>query len=162
MKTPATTPPPLPQAPANTLPIADAVSDISTEDSIKSRIHTIRGVQVMLDRDRAELYGVEAKQLNRQVKRDIDRFPPDFMFQLSRDECLRCQIGTINGGRGQHLKYMPHAFTENGVAMLSGVLRSPAAIEINIRIMRVFNEMRRALASMAPILARTSTTSAPP
>ena len=116
----------------------------------------------MLDRDRAELYGAEAKQLNRQVKRNIDRFPPDFMCQLSRDECPRYQIGTINGGRGQHLKYMPHAFTENGVAMLSGVLRSPAAIGIHIRIMRVFNEMRRALASMAPILARTSTTSAPP
>ena len=135
-----------------------SISLIPTEDSIKSRIYTIRGVQVMLDLDLAQLYGVEAKQLNRQVKRNIDRFPPDFMFQLTRDECLRCQIGTINGGRGQHLKYMPHAFTENGVAMLSGVLRSPTAIEINIRIMRVFNEMRRTLASMAPILARLAET----
>ncbi len=158
MKTPGPNPPPLPNIPANARPIADAISDLASEDSIKARIHTIRGVQVMLDRDLAALYGVEAKQLNRQVKRNIDRFPPDFMFQLSRDECLRCQIGTINGGRGQHLKYMPHAFTENGVAMLSGVLRSPTAIEINIRIMRVFNEMRRALASMAPILARLAET----
>ena len=158
MKTPTTTPPCLPEAPENTHLLPEAISDIATEDSIKSRIYTIRGVQVMLDIDLAELYGVEAKQLNRQVKRNIDRFPPDFMFQLARDECLRCQIGTINGGRGQHLKYMPHAFTENGVAMLSGVLRSPTAIEINIRIMRVFNEMRRALASMAPILARLAET----
>ena len=121
---------------------------------IKSRILTIRGVQVMLDRDLAILYGVEVKQLNRQVKRNIERFPQDFMFQLSREECLRCQIGTINGSRGQHLKYMPYAFSENGVAMLSGVLRSSMAIEVNIKIMRVFTAMRRALASLAPILAR--------
>ena len=104
------------------------------------------------------LYGVEAKYLNRQVKRNIERFPADFMFQLSKDECLRCQIVTLNEGRGQHLKYMPYAFTENGIAMLSGVLRSHTAIEINIRIMRVFNAMRRALASMAPILARIAET----
>ena len=110
---------------------------------IKSRILTIRGVQVMLDRDLAILYGVEVKQLNRQVKRNIERFPQDFMFQLSREECLRCQIGTINGSRGQHLKYMPYAFSENGVAMLSGVLRSSMAIEVNIKIMRVFTAMRK-------------------
>ena len=121
---------------------------------IKSRIYTVRGVQVILDRDLASLYGVEAKYLNRQVKRNIERFPADFMFQLSKEECLRCQIVTLNEGRGQHLKYMPHAFTENGIAMLSGVLRSHTAIEVNIKIMRVFNAMRRALASMAPILAR--------
>ena len=132
-------------------PLAPALID---DGFIKSRIHTIRGVQVMLDRDLAVLYGVEVKQLNRQVKRNIERFPQDFMFQLSREECLRCQIGTINGSRGQHLKYMPYAFSENGVAMLSGVLRSSMAIEINIRIMRVFTAMRRALASLAPILAR--------
>lgn len=131
---------------------------MAADDFIKSRIFTIRSVQVMLDRDLAALYGVEVKQLNRQVKRNIERFPSDFMFQLSREECLRCQIGTINGSRGQHLKYMPFAFTENGIAMLSGVLRSPTAIEINIRIMRVFNAMRRALASMASILARLGET----
>lgn len=125
---------------------------------IKSRIYTVRGVQVILDRDLAMLYGVEAKYLNRQVKRNIERFPADFMFQLSKDECLRCQIVTLNEGRGQHLNYMPYAFTENGIAMLSGVLRSHTAIEINIRIMRVFNAMRRALASMAPILARIAET----
>ena len=132
-------------------PAAPAAID---DGFIKSRILTIRGVQVMLDRDLAILYGVEVKQLNRQVKRNIERFPQDFMFQLSREECLRCQIGTINGSRGQHLKYMPYAFSENGVAMLSGVLRSSMAIEVNIKIMRVFTAMRRALASLAPILAR--------
>ncbi len=137
------TPTPVPIAP-----------DVIDDGFIKSRIFTVRGVQVMLDRDLAILYGVEVKQLNRQVKRNIERFPQDFMFQLSREECLRCQIGTINGSRGQHLKYMPYAFSENGVAMLSGVLRSSMAIEVNIRIMRVFTAMRRALASLAPILAR--------
>ncbi len=142
-----------PLVPASPMPapLAPALID---DGFIKSRIHTIRGGQVMLDRDLAVLYGVEVKQLNRQVKRNIERFPQDFMFQLSREECLRCQIGTINGSRGQHLKYMPYAFSENGVAMLSGVLRSSMAIEINIRIMRVFTAMRRALASLAPILAR--------
>ena len=98
---------------------------------IKSRIYTVRGVQVLLDRDLSTLYGVEAKYLNRQVKRNIERFPADFMFQLSKEECLRCQIVTLNEGRGQHLKYMPYAFTENGIAMLSGVLRSQSGEEAN-------------------------------
>ena len=76
-------------------------------DVIRSRIITIRDVQVMLDRDLAELYGVEVGQLNRQVKRNIERFPYDFMFQLSREDCSRCQIGTLNGGRGSNIKYLP-------------------------------------------------------
>jgi hypothetical protein len=83
------------------------------DDFIRSRIYTVRGVQVMLDRDLSTLYGVEAKYLNRLVKRNIERFPADFMFQLSKEECLRCQIVTLNEGRGRHLKYMPYAFTEN-------------------------------------------------
>ncbi len=137
------------------VPMPPPPAPVAIDDGfIKSRIFTARGVQVMLDRDLAILYGVEVKQLNRQVKRNIERFPRDFMFQLSREECLRCQIGTLNGSRGQHLKYMPYAFSENGVAMLSGVLRSSMAIEVNIRIMRVFTAMRRARASLAPILAR--------
>ena len=78
----------------------------------------------------ATLYGVETKRLNEQVKRNIKRFPEDFMFQLTKDECLRSQIATLNEGRGQHLKYMPYVFTENGVAMLSSVLRSDTAIEV--------------------------------
>ena len=112
----------------------------------------------MLDRDLAELYGVEVGQLNRQVKRNIERFPDDFMFQLSREDCSRCQIGTLNGGRGSNIKYLPHAFTENGVAMLSGVLRSPRAISANIQIMRAFVTMRRTLATLAPLLSRIEAT----
>ena len=88
-------------------------------DNIESLIKVIRGQQVMLDRDLATLYGVETKRLNEQVKRNTKRFPEDFMFQLTKDECLRSQIATLNEGRGQHLKYMPYVFTENGVAMLS-------------------------------------------
>lgn len=102
--------------------------------NIEPLIKVIRGQQVMLDRDLATLYGVETKRLNEQVKRNIKRFPEDFMFQLAKDECLRSQIATLNEGRGQHLKYMPYVFTENGVAMLSSVLRSDTAIEVNIRI----------------------------
>ena len=129
----------------------------ATDDFIKSRIFTIRGVQVMLDRDLAVLYGVETGALNRQVKRNGERFPNDFMFRLSSEEWsnLKCQIGTSSWGGDRQI---PHAFTENGVAMLSGVLRSSTAIEINIRIMRVFNAMRHALASVAPILARLAET----
>ena len=134
------------------------VSDTVVADSIRSRILTIRGVQVMLDRDLAELYGVEVGQLNRQVKRNLERFPDDFMFQLSREDCSRCQIGILNGGRGSNIKYLPYAFTENGVAMLSSVLRSPKAIATNIQIMRAFNAMRKALASIAPLLARIEET----
>ena len=93
-------------------------------DNIEPLIKIIRGQQVMLDRDLATLYGVETKRLNEQVKRNIKRFPEDFMFQLTKDECLRSQIATLNEGRGQHLKYMPYVFTENGVDMLSSVLRS--------------------------------------
>ena len=136
----------------------DIVTRDINDDFIKSCIFTVRDVQVILDRDLATLYGVEVKYLNRQVKRNIERFPADFMFQLSKEECLRCQIVTLNEARGQHLKYMPYAFTENGIAMLSGVLRSSVAIEINIKIMRVFNAMRRVLASMSPILARIAET----
>ena len=134
------------------------IQDSANADTIRSRIFTIRDVQVMLDRDLAELYGVEVGQLNRQVKRNLERFPSDFMFQLNREECSRCQIGTLNGGRGSNIKYLPHVFTENGVAMLSSVLRSSRAIAANIQIMRAFNAMRRTLASLAPILSRLEAT----
>ena len=118
-------------------------------DNIEPLIKIIRGQQVMLDRDLATLYGVETKRLNEQVKRNIKRFPEDFMFQLTKDECLRSQIATLNEGRGQHLKYMPYVFTENGVAMLSSVLRSDTAIEVNIRIMRAFVSMRHFMVNNA-------------
>ena len=131
-----------------------AIVACAEDDFIKSCIFTIRGVQVMLDRDLATLYGVDVKRINEQVKRNAERFPEDFMFRLTKEECLRSQIATLNMERGKHLKYMPYAFTESGVAMLSGVLRSPVAVDVNVRIMRAFVSMRRALASVAPILAR--------
>ena len=95
---------------------------------IEPLIKVIRGQQVMLDKDLAMLYGVEAKVLNQAVKRNAERFPNDFRFQLTKEECLRSQIVTLNEKQGQHLKYMPYAFTEQGVAMLSSVLRSKTAI----------------------------------
>ena len=128
--------------------------EIVSEDSIRAMIMPVCGQQVMLDRDLAILYGVEVKYLNRQVKRNIERFPADFMFQLTKEDCLRCQIGTLNGKSGEHLKYMPYAFTENGIAMLSGVLRSSTAIDINIRIMRAFVAMRKVIANVEPLLSR--------
>ena len=124
------------------------------ELEIRQRIRTVRGVQVMLDRDLAELYGVETKALNQAVKRNADRFPSDFMVQLTKEECLRSQIVTLNENRGKHLKYLPYAFTESGIAMLSSVLRSPTAIQTNIRIMRAFVVMRHAFLSSAGILQR--------
>lgn len=111
-------------------------------EEIRSRIHTIRGKQVMLDKDLAELYGVETGALNRAVKRNVERFPSDFTFQLSKEEysILKCQIGISSWGGARTL---PYAFTEQGVAMLSGVLRSPIAVEVNIRIMRTFVAVRQ-------------------
>nr|WP_295402968.1 ORF6N domain-containing protein [uncultured Prevotella sp.] len=117
----------------------------------------IRGQQIILDRDLARLYQVETSQLNRQVKRNIERFPEDFMFQLTKEECSRCQIGILNEGRGSNVKYSPYAFTENGVAMLSGVLRSKTAIEVNIRIMRAFTSMRHFMANNASVFSRLET-----
>jgi len=111
---------------------------------IQSKIYTIRGQKVMLDRDLAALYGAETKVLNQAVKRNMGRFPSDFMFQLSENEweCLRSQIVTSNkGGR----RYLPYAFTEQGVAMLSGLLNSDVAIEMNIAIMRAFVATRHLL-----------------
>ena len=110
----------------------------------------LRGEKVLLDSDLAGLYGVETRLLNRAVKRNRDRFPADFMFQLRRDEAeavrrSRSQFGTLN--RGQNIKYLPHAFTEQGVAMLSSVLRSPRAVEVNIAIMRTFVQLRRLMDS---------------
>lgn len=131
---------------ANELIIANSVQ----VDTIKSSIYEVRGQRVMLDSDLAELYEVEVSQLKRQVRRNIDRFPEDFMFELTREEydSLRCQNGTIKSGRGQHSKYLPFAFTEEGVAMLSGMLKSKTAVQVNINIMRAFVAIRHAVASM--------------
>ena len=111
----------------------------------------------MIDKDLALLYGVETKQLNRAVKRNIERFPDDFMFRLTKEECLRCQIGTLNHSQGQHLKYMPYAFTEYGIAMLSGILRSDTAIAANIRIMRAFADMRKIIPQSNEVFKRIET-----
>ena len=111
--------------------------------TIEQKIFTIRGRQVMIDKDLAALYGVETKRLNEQVKRNIERFPEDFMFQLTSEECLRSQFATLEPKRGQHLKYLPYAFTENGIAMLSSVLRSDTAIAVNIKIMRTFTALKK-------------------
>ncbi len=168
---------------------------IQSVEQIESLILSIRGKQVILDRDLARLYGVETKVLNQAVKRNIERFPEDFMFQLTKeeaefsrsqfatlkgeythltsqiatssDEFLRSQIVTIENEdeflrsqnatidmRGRHLKYLPYAFTENGIAMLSSVLRSPMAIATNIHIMRAFNAMRHFIGSQAQVFQR--------
>jgi len=114
---------------------------------VKSRIYLIRGHKVLLDSDLAELYGVGTKVLNQAVKRNLNRFPEDFMFQISAEEfdgwdSLRSQFVTLKGGRGSHRKYLPYAFTEQGIAMLSSVLNSARAVQVNIAIMRAFVQMR--------------------
>ena len=120
-------------------------------ERIERSILLIRGQKVMLDADLAALYGVETKQLVRAIKRNISRFPPDFMFQLSKDdfENLRCHFGTSSQWGGP--RYPPYAFTEQGVAMLSSVLKSKRAIQVNIEIMRTFVRLRRILASHAEL-----------
>jgi hypothetical protein len=113
---------------------------------IKSKIYELRGVKIMFDFDLAEIYHVETKYLKRAVRNNIERFPKDFMFELTQNELhsLRCKICTLeNGGRGQHVKYMPFAFTEQGVAQLSSVLHSSFAIEVNITIIRTFVALRQ-------------------
>ena len=165
-----------------------AIKETADIEVIKHRIYEVRGMQVMLDRDLAELYGVETKVLNQAVKRNIERFPEDFMFKLNKSEwvslrlqiatlkesttdadteeiddietSLRSQIVTLNdvkydlksqivisNGRGQHSKYLPYAFTELGIAMLSSVLRSETAIQVNINIMRAFVAIRHAMSA---------------
>ena len=166
-------------------------ASIQPVEQIESLIITVRGKQVILDRDLARLYGVETRVLNQAVQRNIERFPEDFMFQLSKEEAeaSRSQFVTLNGenmssqfvttsneilksqnvissddsprsqfvtlnGRGQNIKYLPYAFTENGIAMLSSVLRSPMAIATNIHIMRAFNAMRHFIGSHVQMFQR--------
>lgn len=145
-----------------------------TAKAIESKILTIRNQQVMIDRDLAELYGVETKALNQAVKRNIERFPDDFMFQLtkeeagdwksqimnSNDDISRSQIVTLKKDedrRGQNIKYLPYAFTEQGVAMLSSVLKSQTAVEVNIQIMRAFVAMRHFFQNNAQVFAEINT-----
>jgi len=116
---------------------------------VKGKIYLIRGQKVLLDSDLAEMYGVETKRLNEQVRRNKSRFPADFMFQLDENEYkgLRSQFATLKGTRGSHRKYLPHVFTEQGIAMLSSVLHSEPAVQVNIAIMRAFVQMRELAAS---------------
>ena len=157
------------------------VTSIQPVEQIESLIITVRGKQVILDRDLARLYGVETRVLNQAVQRNIERFPEDFLFQLTKEEAdsSRSQFVTLNGeetnlksqiatssddsprsqfvtlnGRGKNIKYLPYAFTENGIAMLSSVLRSPMAIATNIHIMRAFNAMRHFIGSHAQMFQR--------
>jgi hypothetical protein len=147
---------------------------------IERKILLLRGEKVMLDRDLAELYGVETKVLNQAVKRNRERFPADFMFQLSKEEAdtiLRSHIVTLNNEttkdrlktkgslrsqfvtlkRGEHRKFRPYAFTERGVAMLSSVLRSDRAIQVNLAIMRTFVQLRQMLSSHADLARKLAT-----
>lgn len=118
---------------------------IIQQKEVESRIINIRGEQVLLDRDLAEFYGVEIKRLNEQVKRNADRFPDDFCFQLtvSEYESLRSQNATLENNRGKHRKYMPYVFTEEGVAAVSAVIKNEKAAAVSVQIMRAFVKMRR-------------------
>ncbi|MFA5840232.1 MAG: ORF6N domain-containing protein [Candidatus Margulisiibacteriota bacterium] len=128
------------------------MSNIVLQENVEDRIFAIRGKRVLLDFDLAELYKVPTKRLNEQVKRNINRFPGDFMFQLTASEvellrrtCSRSQIATLK--RGHNIKYFPYAFTEQGVAMLSGVLHSEKAIKVNIAIMRAFVRIKQVISA---------------
>ena len=150
------------------------VVEPASADIIRSRILTIRGVQVMLDRDLAELYGVPTRRLNEQVKRNARRFPNNFMFQLSKAELedWRSQIATSNEGNWMSqnatskmqqavkmgARKRPYAFTEHGIIMLASVLKSETAIDVSIRITNTFVAMRKALISIAPVMARIAET----
>jgi DNA-binding sugar fermentation-stimulating protein len=139
-------------------------------DQINRAILILRGHRVLLDSDLAALYGVEAKALNQAVRRNPERFPADFMFKLTREEArgLRSQSVTLDpepigslrhfpdgrSRRGQHIKHLPYAFTEQGVAMLSSVLRSPRAVQVNIEIMRAFVRLRQLLQSNTELAAK--------
>jgi ORF6N domain len=120
---------------------------------IQSKIYLIRGEKVMVDRDLAELYGVETKQLKRQVNRNMDRFPDDFMFEMNDEELdnWRCQFGTSNYGDKMGLRYHPYCFTEHGVLMLSSILSSQKAIQVNIQIMRIFTSIKQMLSDNTDI-----------
>ena len=123
------------------------MNDLIPIEIIERKIYLIRCHKVLLDSDLAELYGVEVKQLKRQVRRNTTRFPEDFMFELQKEEyeSLRSHFGTLK--RGEHSKYLPYAFTEQGVAMLSSVLNSERAVKVNIEIMRTFVKLREMLST---------------
>jgi ORF6N domain len=132
------------------------------DELIEDTILLIRGKRVILDHDLARLYGVATKALNQAVKRNLERFPEDFMFQLTKAETdelqhlkrLRSQIVTLKKSRGTHRKYQPYAFTEHGILMLSSVLKSPRAVQVNIQIMRTFVRLRQMFVSNETLIER--------
>ena len=129
-------------------------NEVTIADDIKSKILTIRGIQVMLDRDLAELYGVETKALNQAVKRNIDRFPNEFMFRLDNSEKLELVANCYRFRNLKHSSSNPYAFTEQGVAMLAGVLKTQTAVNMSIEIIKSFVSMRRFLSANADIFRR--------
>ena len=134
------------------------MTDIIPQKIIEQKIYLVRGHKVMLDKDLAVLYAVETRVLNQAVKRNIKRFPADFMFRLSlaeTEELSRSQFVILK--RGHNIKYLPNAFTENGVAMLSSILKSDRAIAVNIQIMRTFTKIRKMLASNAQLARKLKT-----
>lgn len=122
------------------------LSHISVE-VIRRKIYIVRGEKVILDKDLAELYGVTTKQLKQQVRRNIKRFPEDFMFELTWEEAESSRSQFVTLKKGRNIKYLPYVFTEQGIAMLSSVLNSERAIEVNIQIMRVFTQLRKLMLS---------------
>ena len=126
-------------------------------DKIKNLIYNIRGKQVMLDSDVAMLYHYETKNINKSMKRNIERFPEDFCFRLTENEInsLRFQTGTLNkNGRGQHSKYLPYVYTEQGISMLAGVLKNDIAIKVSLNIIRAFIEMRKFIINNGQVFER--------
>jgi len=134
------------------------LSAIVPAERIERRILQVRGHRVMLDSDLAELYGVETKALNRAVKRNRDRFPADFAFQLTTEEYgrLRCQCGTSNVGRGGR-RYLPNVFTEHGAVMLATVLNSPVAVRASVQVVRAFVRLREFLSTHRDLARRVET-----
>jgi hypothetical protein len=124
------------------------------DEVVMNKIYVIRGLKVMLDGDLSELYGVETKRLKEQVRRNIERFPADFMFELSDEEYKQIKTHFMHPGRGEHSKYRPFAFTEHGVLMLSTVLNSERAIKVNIQVMRAYVRLRERLILHKDILHR--------
>ena len=129
-----------------------AIFEQIDREKVKSQIYEVRGLRVMLDRDIAAYFGVETGALNRAMKRNIKRFPPEFCFQLTTEECSRCQIGILNISRGSNIKYLPYAYSEHGITMLTSVLHSERAINASILIVKVFVEVAHYILQNTPLL----------
>jgi len=130
------------------------MNEIVPHERIEKRIHELRGKKAMLDVDLADLYSVQTRVLNQAVARNIERFPVDFMFTLTLEEASASRSQNVNLKRGKNIKYLPRAFTEHGILMLSSVLRSETAIQVNIRIMRTFSKMREMMQGCRELIER--------